>query len=373
MPTQMASQRKDDDNKLYGPQAQRYPGFRTPPANPFVEKMASTVVITPVFGTPGAIVETDAPEYPPHSPHPPWMTGDENDGSWTSPTSRTTSETWVTMTRPTSSPDGSPTSLIATLSLPIETLKVSPSPNVFTSIVRYNWRHPGQHGSKEKTNSGGLIAAATITPIVILVAIGGLVYFYMWKRKRQQRAAVIAAQHKVDKMKMQSSSTSQFTIAPPQIVSRQYHASHHQYLPPANPAVPHPIILGPIPSGANGAYFTGIDTSDMISMTSANYLRPPNQFSDNDSVIEPPPPYRPRSTAPPSLTNTSRHSSFRASSVPPATSQTHLIERAPFEDPVNDDTVSELSGPTTRHGDDTMSAVSDLSYQQDPVVNMSSL
>jgi hypothetical protein len=106
-------------------------------------------------------------------------------------------------------------------------------------------------------------------------------------------------------------------------------------------------------------------------MTSANNLRPapPDPFSDNHSLTEPPPPYRPRSAAPPSfMTSSSRHSSIRTSAAPHATSQTHLIERSPFADPIDDD-ISELSGPTTGRNEDRMSAVSDLSYQNDPVAS----
>jgi hypothetical protein len=367
----MAAQRKDDDNESEYSQTQRYPDFRPPSPNLFVGKMASTIIITPATGTSVVIIETDFPKYPPHSPRPHWMTDDDDEGFWTSPTSPTTSRTWVTTTQATSRPDRSPTSLIAISSFTAGTLESSPSSNASTSADGYNW-HSGWHGTKEKTNSAGLIAAAAITPIVALAAIGGFIFFYMRKRKRQQRAAIIATQHKVDEMKMQFSSTSQLTMAPPPTASQRYHASHHQHLPPLNLAAPHPVILGPIPSGTNGAYFTGIDTSDVISMASANHLRPPNQFSDNDSLTEPPPPYRPRSTAPPSLTNTSRHSSFRASAVAPTTSQTHLIERSPFEDSGEDDTISDISGPTAGNDDDSMSAVSDLSYQQDPVVNRSS-
>jgi hypothetical protein len=48
-------------------------------------------------------------------------------------------------------------------------------------------------------------------------------------------------------------------------------------------------------------------------------------------------------------------------------SRTHLIGRSPFDDPDEEDRVSDLSGPTLGsdgHGDD-MSVVSDLSYQRD--------
>jgi len=132
----------------------------------------------------------------------------------------------------------------------------------------------------------------------------------------------------------------------------------------------------------------------MVSVSS-NTLRPiEDPFGDNSSLNEPPPPYRPcslpppsfvserasgrwsgggppsfttdslRSAGPPSFTTNSRQSSLREG-VGGFGSQAHLIERSPFDDP--DDGVSEISGP--RHGGngngDSMSAVSDLSYQRE--------
>lgn len=225
-------------------------------------------------------------------------------------------------------------------------------------------------------NSGGMYAAAAITPIVVLAIIGGFAYFFMRKRKRQ-RKEIAAAQKKVEEMKMhpRSPPTTQAYMAPPLSASPQYSEPSNHLLAPPNAALTQPIILGPIPSGANGAYFTGMDTSDAISMTSANNIRPGLLISssDNDSLAEPPPPYRPRSVAPPSFTNSSRQSSVRVSMAPLATSRTHLIERSPFDDPSDDDAISDLSGPTPGRNEDAMSAVSDLSYQNDPVVNRSSL
>ncbi|KAH7066838.1 hypothetical protein BKA63DRAFT_128689 [Paraphoma chrysanthemicola] len=255
--------------------------------------------------------------------------------------------------------------------------KTSTSPTRLGSAAATssNYGHHPDWPGKGRLSNGGLYAAAAITPIVVLALIGGFVFFCMRKRKR--RAQIAATQQKVEEMKMQprSQPSAQPYMAPPTSASPQYSPIDSHPLPPPTLAVPHPIILGPIPSGSNGAYFTGIDTSDVVSVTSASNARPVsvNPFNDNESLVEPPPPYRPRSAAPPSLTNSSRHSSFRASVTLPATSRTHLIERSPFEDPVDDDVVSDLSGPTTARGNDNMSAVSDLSYQQDPVVNRSSL
>lgn len=230
-----------------------------------------------------------------------------------------------------------------------------------------------------KMNNGGMYAAAAVTPILVLAIIAGIAYFCMRKRKRQRaEVAAAASRRTADEMKMQprSQPATQAYMAPPLGPVPHFLAPNAHLRPPPRAARTQPIMYGPVPSGANGAYFTGIDTSDVISMNSASNVPPglPISSADNDSLAEPPPPpYRPRSAAPPSFTNSSRHSSLRASMAPPMTSRTQLIERSPFDDPSDDDTISELSGPTTRRGDDAMSAVSDCSYQNEPVVNRSSL
>jgi len=231
------------------------------------------------------------------------------------------------------------------------------------------WSDPGNN----VTTHPGMYAAAAVTPIIVLVIIAAMVFLCMRKRKRrrQRHEPTVSEKEEESKMRSQTPPVVQAYMAPPLGASPQYaqYAHLNNHLPPlTNPAMTQPIILGPIPSGSNGTYFTGIDTSDVVSMTSTNNFRPPpNPFSDNESLSEPPPPYRPRSIAPPSFSNSSRHSSFRASNPPETSSQTHLIGRSPFDDP-NDDAISELSGPTEGHGE-AMSAVSDLSYQNEPVFN----
>ncbi|KAH3994653.1 hypothetical protein HBI13_175700 [Parastagonospora nodorum] len=231
------------------------------------------------------------------------------------------------------------------------------------------WSDPGNNGMAHP----GMYAAAAVTPIVVLVIIAATVFLCMRKRKRRRQLhePTVSEKEQESKMRSQTPPVVQAYMAPSLGASPQYaHSNHH--LPPTNPATTQPIILGPIPSGSNGAYFTGIDTSDVVSMTSTNNFRPPpNPFSDNESLSEPPPPYRPRSIAPPSFSNSSRHSSFRAPNPPETSSQTHLIGRSPFDDP-DDDAISELSGPTEGHGE-AMSAVSDLSYQNEPVLNRPAL
>jgi hypothetical protein len=98
----------------------------------------------------------------------------------------------------------------------------------------------------------------------------------------------------------------------------------------------------------------------MVSVSSSTMRPVDNPFSDNHSLTEPPPPYRPYSAAPPSFTTNSRQSSLRVGG-----SRTRLIGGDPFGDP-DDDAVSELSGPPlgrNRDGDG-MSIMSDLSYQR---------
>jgi hypothetical protein len=323
-----------------------------------------TVASTPTedFGPPQ---KTD--HHPPFTGPPPYRyTNDVSypPDSWVSSTS-----TWSTLSKPTPPPEG-PETTPSTSSSYVSDTNDDPSP---TSVGYGNQRPDWK---KERMNSGGMYAAMAIIPIVLLAMVGAIIFLCMRKRKRQ-RAVLANVKSKDEEMKMHSQSppVTHAYMASPSHASPQYTATDNHLPLPPDAAHLHPIIIGPISSGTNGSYFTGIDTSDVISMTSSNNIRPgpPNPFTDNDSLAEPPPPYRPRSAAPPSLTNSSRQSSFRASMAPPATSRTHLIERSPFEDPFDDDMVSEFSGQTAGRIDDTMSAVSDLSYQQDPVVNRSSL
>lgn len=235
------------------------------------------------------------------------------------------------------------------------------------------------HGADKGSNRTAMYVAAGITPVVVVI-LGFLVFCCLRKRRRQGRAA--AELEHTEEMKMQSKRVVLPYIAPisppspPPAVLPHYSPSSPSSSHPPTASSSQPIILGPIPSGNNGAYLTGMDTSDMMSMTSASNIsrtgtivdRDP--FADGRSLEEAPPPYRPSSLPPASLASTSRNSSVRIAAPPQMTSRTHLIERSPFDDP-EDDEVSELSGPTLGRGTDAMSDISDLSYQVDPVVSRS--
>lgn len=198
--------------------------------------------------------------------------------------------------------------------------------------------------------------AAVLLPLIFMAILGVILFFYLRRRRRQK------AQTQVQEMKTQASGN----------YPRPHYVVPPVLPPPArSPVAPQPVILGPIVPGSNGAYYTGIDTSDVVSMHDTTGTD--NPFVDqSDPHGEPPPPYRPRSIA----ATISRNTSLRQA-PPAALSETNLmaahgqIPRSPFADP-HDDAISEFSEPTRRRfgrrTEDELSVVSDLSYQQEPVI-----
>lgn len=212
----------------------------------------------------------------------------------------------------------------------------------------------------------------TVAPLAVLAIIGALVFFCLRKRRRQQQSFPRAQ----DQEMRERSPSAQPYMAPPPLSSA---APLPQPLSPANispatPTAPEPVILGPITSSSNN-YFTGIDTSDVMSVRSNERTGLGNPFADDQGLDdEPPPPYYPSSV--PSL---SRGSSVRIDAPPRSiSSQTELISdrptpvRSPFEDP-SEDAVSEISVHDARREGDALSVVSDLSYQHDPIVRRPAL
>ena len=254
-------------------------------------------------------------------------------------------------------------------------LTTAPSPTFVyptggsVSTTMNNNDNPGQGASvqpeKKQSPNKMLPAVAGSAMVVILAIIGLFVFFCLRKRKRQRQ--VVVEQAKVQEMKARRQSMMLANVGAS--TTFPMYAAPSSHPAPAGLTAPPPVILGPIVPGSNGAYYTGIDTSDVVSMNDRIVVERTglgNPFADGDSLNEePPPPYRPRSFAP-----MSRDTSFR---VPPpsfTTSQTHLIgrqERSPFADPEDDDAISDISGPT-RRDHDGMSVVSDMSYQHEPVV-----
>ena len=200
------------------------------------------------------------------------------------------------------------------------------------------------------------IVATVLLPLISMAILGVLLFFYLRRRRRQK------AQAQVREIKTQASGN----------YPRPHYVVPPVLPPPAgSPVAPQPVILGPIVPGSNGAYYTGIDTSDVVSMHDTTGTG--NPFVDqSDPHGEPPPPYRPRSIA----ATISRDTSLRQA-PPAALSETNLmaahgqIPRSPFADP-HDDAISEFSEPARRRfgrrNEDELSVVSDLSYQQEPMI-----
>lgn len=209
------------------------------------------------------------------------------------------------------------------------------------------------------------IVAAVIIPLLVLAAIGALVFICLRRGKRQR------AQHHPILEKKELHPDDGFIAA--------HYASSTptpHLLPPApaavSPTTP-PVLLTTVAPGASASYYTGIDTSDAVSMHSGPGGSQQHNYGPVPYVQheEPPPPYRPRSLVP------SRETSLRNPSTQDARlSSTQLLAatmelaRSPFADPETDDedALSDISEPThyESRGVDEMSAVSDLSYQDEP-------
>lgn len=302
---------------------------------------------------------------------PPWATGGNYDDNNRGPPSTIT--TSYSETRAYPDQNGLKTSATPTPT-PVQSDDVpSPEPTNDDFGLQNN-------GTDNGPNRTPIYAAAGVVPVVVII-IGFLVFFCLRKRRRQRQAA---AEHgHIEEMKMQPKSVERPYIAPitppsppPQAALPQYSPSTPSSSHPPTASSSQPVILGPIPSGNNGAYLTGMDTSDLVSMRSGDGVsrqgtvvdRDP--FADGRSLEEAPPPYRPSSLPPASLASTSRNSSVRTAAPPHMTPRTQLIERSPFDDP-EDDEVSDISGPTLGRSTDATSDVSELSYQIDPVIGRS--
>jgi hypothetical protein len=242
---------------------------------------------------------------------------------------------------------------------PVASLNVSP-PSSTTVNNSGDTPLPGVE-RKGHTNHGAMYAVAGVVPVVVVTFIGLVVFLCLRKRKRQRRD-VATSQVKTQAIQKKSQQSSMaphhiFTPSSPPPIARPHYATVPTQLSPLQaPALPTPVILGPIGSGPNGAYLTGIDTSEVMSVDDRTGLG--NPFADGDSLKEePPPPYRPRSV---SLSSrncslqqsfSSHRSSLRQS--PFTHPQTNLVAqhdqnvRSPFADP-DDDTVSDVSVPSMR-------------------------
>jgi hypothetical protein len=239
-----------------------------------------------------------------------------------------------------------------------------PLPSVTNANGHSN--HPNDHFEARPKPP---VAVAVILPVAILAIIGAVVFICLRKRRKQKQIAAIRA--KTEEMRSRSLPTTQaYVTSPLPTAQPSSRSTPLNGLSPTMPMSPQPVILGPI-LGSNNNYFTGIDTFDIVSVQSHERSGLGDPFADSNSIQdEPPPPYYPRSIIP-MTRNTSSHEPY---SLPVSSSQTELIgvpeqaTQSPFDDPRNDDEISDVSGYVSRRTGDNMSTVSDLSYQHDSVV-----
>ena len=221
---------------------------------------------------------------------------------------------------------------------------------------------PGPAEQKQSSNSGvapATIAAAVVVPLIILSLTGFALIWLLRRRRRQLRTGGSAAVPAEMKMRRSESTALRYSMPP-------------REPPPAlTVAGGTPLMVSSLAPTETRAYYTGIDTSDQVSMHS--HAAPSHNVS-LDGEHDPPPPYRPRSVAgpPPISRDASVRTNARASVVP-ATASTGLMARTeeqqdPFADPADDDTVSEISEHDHHNDthDDRLSVVSDMSYQDEP-------
>ncbi|KIW04964.1 uncharacterized protein PV09_04127 [Verruconis gallopava] len=136
-----------------------------------------------------------------------------------------------------------------------------------------------------------------------------------------------------------------------------------------------PVILS---TTMNNTYFTGIDTSDQVSLSDQRSVASHDTFGE-----EPPPPYRPRSVPPisretsvrTSITSTPYRMSSTRSRCETLSSASAVRRsnevRSPFDDPEEAEEDEHASEASTLRGGarmstDRLSEASDLSYQEDP-------
>ncbi|KAF2086341.1 hypothetical protein K490DRAFT_66893 [Saccharata proteae CBS 121410] len=233
----------------------------------------------------------------------------------------------------------------------------------------------GNHGGL----STGMITAVVVIPLVVILVLGFAGFLIHRRRKAQHE---VQQERALEEMKMRGrhdfgGAGGAGGVPGSQSPSPSYQSSPYQDSsstpPPAHtsPTLAAPIIIAPMGSG-NGAYFTGIDTSEALSVRSSEREPSGGFMLDGEHHEEPPPPYRPASV--PAL---SRDSSMRQPGGPGNASSSHLMAgspdtviRSPFADPPEEDAMSDVSTPTgtyaRRYDDDESSFVSEISYQDGP-------
>jgi hypothetical protein len=205
------------------------------------------------------------------------------------------------------------------LSTPLLPPQQSSDPNPV--VPSYNHKMPVGH-----------MFASIMIPIVLIAVAGGVILCCIRRRKRRQMRLLVQ-----DETKAKNENNSEQLVEP----TRAMHDTTDQSQPniailPAAHTPNQPIILSPMPSN-NGAYFTGIDTSDVLSINSTG--------TRATHLDEPPPPYRPRSIVATALSgDSSLHQPSHVDTLPARSlNNPQPLHRSPFADPSESDGISEIS------------------------------
>ncbi|KAL1650871.1 hypothetical protein SLS58_000990 [Diplodia intermedia] len=252
--------------------------------------------------------------------------------------------------------------------------------------------------TKDQDDSGGgspplgLILAGVIIPVLV-ISLLAFTAFIVMRRRRQRRDAMASTEEMKHHLHDDYPEPPVVIVqAPPPPPIIREPSPHHTPSPPPRvvtpvPPAPPPVIVSAMNPANNASYFTGIDTSEALSIrtNSVRSSGPPQQrpagfMLDGEFHEEPPPPYRPRSVPPISRDSSMRTTAanYRSAADCASLQLAHHGDLSPrhvnnpFADP-SDDGVSIMSGgppmnPFARDedDDDRLSVVSDLSYQREP-------
>lgn len=232
---------------------------------------------------------------------------------------------------------------------------------------------PGPNNGGDSSGGGpplGLILAAVIIPLLVITLLA-ITVFIVLRRRKQRRDAENASPSEEMKLRLSDD------FPPPGPPPGEPPVPSREPTPPQAPpravtpaTPPPPVIVSAMNPASNSSYFTGIDTSEALSVRTNSVRSGPRQAGfmlDGEFHEEPPPPYRPRSVPP-----ISRDSSMRTNNRADCASTYLMADESrpvnPFADPSDDDNDSIVSGvgPYHRRTDDHLSVVSDISYQNEP-------
>ncbi|KAL0259746.1 hypothetical protein SLS55_005486 [Diplodia seriata] len=235
----------------------------------------------------------------------------------------------------------------------------------------------------------GLILAGVIIPVLV-ISLLAFTAFIVMRRRRQRRDAMASTEEMKHHLHDDYPEPPVVIVqAPPPPPIIREPSPHHTPSPPPRavtpvPPAPPPVIVSAMNPANNASYFTGIDTSEALSIrtnsvrSSGPQQRPAGFMLDGEFHEEPPPPYRPRSVPPISRDSSMRTTAanYRSAADCASLQLAHHGDSSPrhvnpFADP-SDDGVSIMSSevpmnPFARdEDDDRLSVVSDLSYQREP-------